>query len=48
MEEAAELADYLPPSFMSRRDGIPWDKTPKEQGFIEFLWDAFETIHTHG
>ncbi len=33
MEEAAELADYLPLSF----------KTPKEQEYIEFLWDAFET-----
>jgi hypothetical protein len=48
MEEAAELADYLPLSFMSRRDGIPWDKTPKEQEYIEFLWDAFETNDTHG
>ena len=48
MDEAAELADYLPLSFMSRRDGIPWDKTPKEQEYIEFLWDAFETNHTHG
>ncbi|OGT89457.1 MAG: hypothetical protein A2286_14330 [Gammaproteobacteria bacterium RIFOXYA12_FULL_61_12] len=48
MEEAAELADYLPLSFMSRRDGIPWDNTPKEQEYIEFLWDAFETNHTHG
>lgn len=38
MEEAAELADYLPRSF----------KTPKEQEYIEFLWDAFETNHTHG
>ena len=38
MEEAAELADYLPLSF----------KTPKEQEYIEFLWDAFETNHTHG
>lgn len=35
---AAELADYLPLSF----------KTPKEQEYIEFLWDAFETNHTHG
>ena len=48
MEEAAELAGYLPLSFMSRRDGIPWGKTPKEQEYIEFLWDAFETNHTHG
>jgi len=38
MEEAAELADYPPLSF----------KTPKEQEYIEFLWDAFETNHTHG
>ncbi|MBK6728611.1 MAG: hypothetical protein IPG63_15540 [Xanthomonadales bacterium] len=38
MEEAAELANYLPLSF----------KTPKEQEYIEFLWDAFETNHTHG
>ena len=33
MEEAAELGNYLPLSF----------KTPKEQEYIEFLWDAFET-----
>jgi hypothetical protein len=33
MEEAAELANYLPLSF----------KTPKEQEYIEFLWDVFET-----
>ena len=32
MEEAAELANYLPLSF----------KTPKEQEYIEFLWDAYE------
>ncbi len=38
MEEATDLADYLPLSF----------KTPKEQEYIEFLWDAFETNHTHG
>jgi hypothetical protein len=38
MDEAAELADYLPLSF----------KTSKEQEYIEFLWDAFETNHTHG
>jgi hypothetical protein len=38
MEEARELADYLPLSF----------KTPKEQEYIEFLWDAFETNYTHG
>lgn len=38
MDEAAELANYLPVSF----------KTPKEQEYIEFLWDAFETNYTHG
>lgn len=38
MEEASELANYLPLSF----------KTPKEQEYIAFLWDAFETNHTHG
>jgi hypothetical protein len=38
MEEAAELANYLPISF----------KTPKEQEYIEFLWDAFETNYTSG
>jgi hypothetical protein len=38
MDEAAELANYLPLSF----------KTPKEQEYIEFLWDAFETNYTHG
>src|ERR1039457_6254198 len=38
MEEAAELANYLPLSF----------KTPKEQEYIEFLWDAFETNYTYG
>jgi len=37
MEEATELADYLPLSF----------KTPKEQEYIQFLWDAFETNYTH-
>ena len=36
MEEAAELADYLPLSF----------KTPKEQEYVEFLWDAFETNYS--
>jgi len=36
MKEAAELANYLLLSF----------KTPKEQEYIEFLWDAFETNHT--
>jgi hypothetical protein len=38
MDEAVELANYLPLSF----------KTPKEQEYIEFLWDAFETNYTHG
>jgi hypothetical protein len=38
MEEAAELGNYLPISF----------KTPKEQEYIEFLWDAFGTNYTHG
>jgi hypothetical protein len=38
MEEAAALANYLPLSF----------KTPKEQEYIDFLWDAFETNYTHG
>lgn len=33
MDEAAELGNYLPLSF----------KSPKEQEYIEFLWDAFET-----
>jgi hypothetical protein len=37
MEHAVELANYLPLSF----------KTPKEQEYIEFLWDAFETNYTH-
>src|SRR5438034_10004077 len=37
MEEAAELANYLPLSF----------KTLKDQEYIEFLWDAFETNYTH-
>src|SRR5689334_21791908 len=37
MEEAAELGKYLPLSFRS----------PKEQEYIEFLWDAFETNYTH-
>ena len=38
MKEATELANYLPLSF----------KTPKEQEYIEFLWDAFDTNTTHG
>lgn len=38
MDEALELSNYLPLSYMS----------PKEQEYIDFLWDAFETNHTHG
>jgi len=38
MDEAAVLGNYLPLSF----------KSPKEQEYIEFLWDAFETNYTHG
>lgn len=38
MEHAAELGNYLPLSF----------KSPKEQEYIAFLWDAFETNYTHG
>jgi hypothetical protein len=38
MEEARELADYMPLSF----------KTRTEQEYIAFLWDAFETNYTHG
>lgn len=38
MEEAAELANYLPLSF----------KTRSEHDYIAFLWDAFETNYTHG
>jgi hypothetical protein len=38
MEQTTKLVDYLPLSF----------KTPKEQEYIEFLWDAFETNYTHG
>ena len=37
MEEASELGNYLPLSF----------KSPQEQGYIGFLWDAFETNYTH-
>ena len=33
MEEAVELGDYLPRSF----------NRPNEQGYVAFLWDAFET-----
>jgi hypothetical protein len=38
MEEATELANYLPLSF----------KTLAEQEYIAFLWDAFESNYTHG
>lgn len=38
MEEASELGNYLPVSFTS----------PKEQEYIDFLWDAFETNNTYG
>jgi hypothetical protein len=38
VEEAAELGNYLPLSF----------KTPSEQDYIAFLWDAFETNYTYG
>jgi hypothetical protein len=37
MEEATELGNYLPLSF----------KSPKEQEYIAFLWDAFETNYIH-
>lgn len=37
MEEAADLGNYLPLSF----------KSPKEQEYIEFLWDAFEQNYMH-
>ncbi|MFC2018730.1 hypothetical protein ACFLU4_02075 [Chloroflexota bacterium] len=36
MDEAAELGNYLPLSF----------KSPQEQEYIGFLWDAFETNYT--
>ncbi|AWM10688.1 hypothetical protein [Bradyrhizobium symbiodeficiens] len=38
MEDATELSNYLPLSF----------KTPKEQEYIEFLWDAFEMNYASG
>src|SRR6187551_2990820 len=37
MEEAAELANYLPLSF----------KNESEEEYVRFLWDAFETNYTH-
>lgn len=36
MEEALELAEYLPASF----------KTTSEQDYVRFLWDAFESNYT--
>lgn len=38
MDEAAELGYYPPLSF----------KSPKEQEYIEFLWDALEKNYSHG
>lgn len=38
MDEAADLADYLPISF----------KTLAEREYINFLWDAFDTNYEHG
>ena len=38
MDDPIELGNYLPLSF----------KTPKEQEYIDFLWDAFDTNYTHG
>jgi len=38
MEEAAELNNYLPLSY----------KSPEEQEYISFLWEAFDTNYTHG
>lgn len=38
MEEAAELTTYLPVSY----------KSPKEEEYIKFLWDAFDTNFKHG
>lgn len=38
MEEAVELLNYLPLSF----------KSPKEQEYVSFLWDAFETNYNNG
>lgn len=38
MEESLELGNYLPLSF----------KTPSEQEYIGFLWDAFESNYTNG
>src|SRR5271168_3563570 len=38
MEEALELANYLPVAY----------KTRSEAEYIEFLWDAFESNYTNG
>ena len=38
MEDSTELGNYLPLSF----------KSPKEQEYIDFLWEAFESNYTHG
>lgn len=38
MDEAIELEQYLPSSF----------KSPKEQEYLRFLWEAFETNYIHG
>jgi hypothetical protein len=38
MEDALELANYLPISY----------KTPKEEEYIAFLWDAFDSNYTNG
>lgn len=38
MDEATELSNYLPLSF----------KSPKEQEYIDFLWEAFATNYSHG
>jgi hypothetical protein len=38
MDEALELADYLPLSF----------KSPQEAAYIAFLWDAFDSNYTNG
>ncbi len=38
MEDALELSNYLPLSF----------KSVKEEEYIQFLWDTFETNYTYG
>lgn len=37
VDRAAVLGNYLPLAF----------KSPKEQEYIEFMWDAFEMNYTH-